>query len=142
MSSEELQSIPMVAFQTIWENTTSSVCWLGIDDVILRCPFCNCGWMKSHLIQPDIDYCGVCMESKLILALCCFRRECGSGCMGWKIFWRQMARLRARTYGFKTSWTRCFRKRRSLRFFNIYIDFKWNGIILLFQNLVIKNFSY
>ena len=25
--------------------------------------------MKSHLIQPDIDYCGVCMESKLLCVL-------------------------------------------------------------------------
>lgn len=92
MSSEELRFVPRVAFQTLQENKANSVLtWnnnflLQIDDVILRCPYCNCGWMKTPLIQPDINYCGICLESKLIDVLYSIRRECGSRCMGKKFF--------------------------------------------------------
>ena len=50
--------------------------------------------MKSPLIQPDINYCGVYVEFKLIDVLCSIRRECGSRCMGRKISdgkWRHYA---------------------------------------------------
>ena len=42
--------------------------------------------MKTPLIQLDINYCGICLESKLIDVVYSIRRECGSRCMGRKFF--------------------------------------------------------